>query len=206
MADLPALWSGSPYADVEAHLQHLQAITPHSIMLYPYQVSFNSASHQANWVGVFLHLYRAHHTIMQFLTHPLGGRRHRAALFSTDTESWVGQRPPWHDRVYHAWCGIVAANPGRQGKRLLIWDPNGRYRLAIAPGTYLYNEVTLGAQRAFCTRAKARMRVDEVWYTGGEEENLDNSCLPMTVAWLARFMAEGVPEDLLGAGWVKLQG
>jgi hypothetical protein len=205
-AALPALRPESTHLEVEAHLAALQlAGATHSIAVYPYQVTFNSKAHQVNWSKVFPDVARTNHTIQEFFLHPLGGRRHRAGLFLSDTETWVGV-PYNPERPYHAWAGVVAAWPDRLGKRILIWDPNGRYRLANAPqGSYPYNAVTIGAQRTLVARAKDSMRVEEVWYLG-EGENTEDRCLAMTVEWMARLMAEGVPDDLAAAGWVKLQG
>ena len=53
-AALPVLVPESDHRDVEAHLAALQlAGAAHSIMIYPFQVSFHSKAHQVNWERVF---------------------------------------------------------------------------------------------------------------------------------------------------------
>ena len=205
-AALPNLTPASSDLDVKEQLAALQAGTTQSITLYPHPVSFNSPAHKASWHATFPNLDSSNHTIAQFFTHQLGGRINRAGLFISDTDTWVGV-PYNTDRHYHAWAGVIMGWPGRLGKRIAIWDPNGRDRLGAARGAYLFNAVTIGGQRALVARAKDRMRVEEVWYAGeGERENKDDCRLDLVVDWLRRIMAEGLPEDLAAAGWVKLQG
>lgn len=200
MAHLPILNPESTQSDIHLHLVHLQETATQPITLCDEAITYNSTTQRNNWNDVIQN-NKDLKPLRYFLKYPMPTNYIRAALFTTDTVSWVGQdKDP--EKPYHAWVAVLVGKPeGKRGRKVLIWDPSGEHRMMHGEG--VYNKVLLGSQRNLITRLGGKTKLEGVWYSK-EGRNTDGNCLKASMQWLERLMKEGVPEDLEAAGFVKL--
>lgn len=200
MSHLPPLSLKSSHREMHMHLAHLQETALQPITLCDEAITYNSSAHQKNWDGTFAD-NKDTKPLRYFLKYPMPEHHIRAALFSTDTVTWVGKQ--WNpERPFHAWAVVLVGKlGGKRGRTVLIWDPIGEYKFTKGRG--ILNHVLLGSQRNLISKLGGKNKLDGVWYSK-EGRNAEDECLKMSVEWLGRLMRDGVPEDLEAAGFVKI--
>ena len=102
-------------------------------------------------------------------------------LFSTWTETWVGQRKA--NTQWHAWsAALIQCRSG--GRHLLFWDCDidlGRDITDLRP-----QEVLLGMQVKLLELARQKGSIVSVWIGGGVNSG-QNCCLQLAAEWVSHI-------------------
>ena len=194
MAALPALTDLTPIPDVHKHLNHIvkDHLKPqHLITLYEHPVGFKDGQMKANWAPDHEE-YNSLGIHSDFFRHPLNGNLHKAALFITSTESWVGKPwPPTDGNWYtHAWVAVILGKPdGKKGKQLVIWDSNAERRLQGLGSSR--KAVLYGPQKRLLEVTGGKNGPEKVWY-GGSGNTSTGICLKLAVDWIKKIAENGL--------------
>ena len=198
---LSLLHENSSPSELHQLLQHLQETSEQPISLYPFQITFRDAKQKREWLEVYHEMEEYASTIFQFLRHPLNGNLVRAGYFLTINDSRVG-RTSDYPYIGHAWAAIITRQPGRYGKILIFWDPDGSWRRQnLTPD---YATLTTAAQKTLVRELGGRTRLQEIWYGGKGNEKEGILCVQLSMRFVRGLMARGVPEDLEASGYLRI--
>jgi hypothetical protein len=205
---LPQIRACMAPAEVQQHLNDIIGKTPDSsdTMLFNKEVSWADGGQRANWAHTFADV-DSRGLFSDWLKAGMGGKEHRAGLFTTMETGWVGKVgwPEISDWEAHAWLGFLVGTAGKKGKILAIWDSNGKVRLE---GRGDFNgRMCAGAHKLYRFLVdKKKMKISGVM-VGGSGNTEEGICLKLSLEKLRELMvAEGdLVEKLEKEGFSRIR-